>query len=115
MPWPIPGASRDARCSRPALQATRAGLLDLQWDLLCPMCRGPQVSAGSLREINPNVHCAGCQIDFTVSFDRFVEITFRPNASVRVIASGNILPRQSATYSARRRATTAARPRVIAL
>lgn len=69
------------------LRATRAGLLDLQWDLLCPMCRGPQVSTGSLREIDPNVHCAGCQIDFTVSFDRFVEVTFRPNASVRVIAT----------------------------
>jgi len=68
------------------LWATRAGLLDLQWDLLCPMCRGPQVSTGSLREINPNVHCGGCQIDFTVSFDRFVEVTFRPNASVRAIA-----------------------------
>jgi hypothetical protein len=66
--------------------ATRAGLLDLQWDL-SPMCRGPQVSAGSRREIDPNVHCAGCQIDFTVSFDRFVEVTFRPNPGVRLIAS----------------------------
>lgn len=67
--------------------ATRGGLLDLQWDLLCPMCRGPQVSAASLREINPNVHCSGCQIDFTASFDRFVEVTFRPNAAVRPIAT----------------------------
>src|ERR1700730_15067646 len=67
--------------------ATRAGMLDLQWDLLCPMCRGPQVSTGSLREINPNVHCGGCQIDFTVSFDRFVEVTFRPNAGIRIIAT----------------------------
>ena len=67
--------------------ATRAGLLDLQWDLLCPLCRGPQVSTGSLREINPSIHCTGCQIDFTVSFDRFVEVTFRPNAAVRLIAS----------------------------
>jgi hypothetical protein len=73
-------------------RATRAGLLDLQWDLLCPMCRGPQASTGSLREINPNIHCSGCQIDFTVSFDRFVEVTFRPNASVRLIPR-NILPR----------------------
>jgi class 3 adenylate cyclase len=50
------------------------------------MCRGPQVSAGSLQEINTNVHCAGCQIDFTVNFDRFVEVTFRPNASLRLVA-----------------------------
>lgn len=63
--------------------ATRLGLLDLQWDLLCPMCRGPQETSGSLKDIHSKVHCEGCQIDFNVSFDRFVEVTFRPNAAVR--------------------------------
>ncbi|HET6890623.1 MAG TPA: DUF5939 domain-containing protein [Pyrinomonadaceae bacterium] len=65
------------------LLATRAGLLDLQWDLLCPLCRGAQESETSLRNINSKVHCETCRIDFTVNFDRFVEVTFRPNASVR--------------------------------
>jgi class 3 adenylate cyclase len=65
--------------------ATRVGLLDLQWDLLCPMCRGPQESSGSLREINARVHCEGCQIDFNVNFDRFVELTFRPNVALRQV------------------------------
>lgn len=65
------------------LRATRIGLLDLQWDLLCPMCRGAQESENSLRDINARVHCETCRIDFTVNFDRFVEVTFRPNASVR--------------------------------
>jgi adenylate cyclase len=65
------------------LLATRQGLLDLQWDLLCPLCRGPQESESSLREISSKVHCETCRIDFTVNFDRFVEITFKPNASVR--------------------------------
>jgi len=65
------------------LRATRFGLLDLQWDLLCPLCRGPQESGASLREISSKIHCETCRIDFTVNFDRFVEITFRPNASVR--------------------------------
>ncbi|HKR59665.1 MAG TPA: adenylate/guanylate cyclase domain-containing protein [Pyrinomonadaceae bacterium] len=65
------------------LRATRAGLLDLRWDLLCPLCRGPQESEGSLSEISSKVHCETCRIDFTVNFDRFVEITFRPNAAVR--------------------------------
>jgi class 3 adenylate cyclase len=67
------------------LRATRAGLLDLRWDLLCPLCRSPQESETSLSEISSNVHCETCRIDFTVNFDRFVEITFRPNASVRSI------------------------------
>lgn len=65
------------------LRATRTGLLDFKWDLLCPMCRGPQESPGSLKDINPHVHCEACQIDFTVDFDRYVELTFHPNPAVR--------------------------------
>jgi class 3 adenylate cyclase len=67
--------------------ATRIGLLDLQWDLLCPMCRGPQESTTTLRELHAQGHCVGCQIDFDVNFDRFVEVTFRPNAVVRDVAA----------------------------
>lgn len=67
------------------LRATRVGLLDFQWDLLCPLCRGPQESGVSLKDIKAEVHCAGCQIDFTINFDRYVELTFRPNAAVRSI------------------------------
>ena len=65
------------------LRATRAGLLDFQWDLLCPLCRGPQQSGVSLKDIESNIHCETCQIDFTVNFDRYVELTFRPNPAVR--------------------------------
>jgi class 3 adenylate cyclase len=67
------------------LWATRLGMLDLQWDLICPMCRGAGESNSSLRDINSNVHCDGCKIDFTVNFDRSVELTFRPNPSIRKI------------------------------
>ena len=65
------------------LRAVRVGLLDFQWDLLCPLCRGPQESPLSLKDINPHSHCEACKIDFTVDFDRYVELTFRPNAAVR--------------------------------
>jgi adenylate cyclase len=57
--------------------------LDLRWDLLCPLCRGPQESGSSLSDIDSSVHCETCRIDFTVNFDRFVELTFRPNALIR--------------------------------
>lgn len=67
------------------LRATRVGLLDLQWDLLCPLCRGPQESGSSLQDIDSQVHCETCRIDFTVNFDRFVELTFRPNATIRTM------------------------------
>ncbi|MEK6280936.1 MAG: adenylate/guanylate cyclase domain-containing protein [Acidobacteriota bacterium] len=71
------------------LRSTRFGLLDLQWELLCPLCRGSQETGGSLREISSDVHCESCRIDFTVNFDRFVEVTFRPNALLREVQLQN--------------------------
>jgi class 3 adenylate cyclase len=65
------------------LRATRGGLLDLRWELLCPVCRGTQQSAETLRDVRADQHCDSCRIDFTVAFDRSVEVVFRPNASVR--------------------------------
>lgn len=63
-------------------QATRAGMLDLQWNLICPMCRGGD-AADSLKELSASVHCDGCNIDFSVNFEQSVELTFRPNPSIR--------------------------------
>jgi class 3 adenylate cyclase len=67
------------------LRATRAGVLDLQWDLMCPLCRGASETGTSLRDINAKVHCDACRIDFKANFDRFVELTFRPNALIRQV------------------------------
>lgn len=67
------------------LQATRVGLLDLQWELICPHCRGAVQTAGSLAGVQAQAECAGCSIDFNVNFDRSVELTFRPNASIRQV------------------------------
>jgi len=67
------------------LRATRLGLLDLQWEVMCPLCRGPQETDSTLHDITQQVHCETCMIDFTVNFDRFVELTFRPNALIRRI------------------------------
>lgn len=65
------------------LLATRAGLLDFRWDLLCPRCRGAKLTGKTLSEIVAQVHCDACQIDFTVNFDQSVELTFRPNPAIR--------------------------------
>ena len=66
------------------LAATRAGMLDLQWNLICPMCRGGP-AMDSLREIASQVHCPACSIDFTVNFEQSVELTFRLNPSIRQV------------------------------
>src|SRR3989440_3416595 len=66
------------------LYATRAGILDLQWNLICPLCRGGS-GVASLNEVAPKVHCPGCNIDFSVNFEQSVELTFRPNPSIREV------------------------------
>src|SRR5438105_7362420 len=38
------------------LRATRTGILDLQWNLICPMCRGGEAN-DSLKDIDSQVHC----------------------------------------------------------
>ena len=68
------------------LCATRTGILDLQWNLICPMCRGGSKTQ-SLKEVASKVHCPGCNIDFTVNFEQSVELTFRPNPSIRLAES----------------------------
>jgi class 3 adenylate cyclase len=65
------------------LHATRSGLLDLQWNVLCPLCRGAKASTPTLRGLQDQVHCDTCNINFTANFDRSVELTFRPNSSIR--------------------------------
>ncbi len=68
------------------LSATRAGMLEFQWEILCPMCRGSKSKSSKLAELAETVHCEACQIDFTANFDQLVELTFRPGASIRPIS-----------------------------
>jgi len=81
--WGVPRREALELC----LRATRAGLLDLRWELLCPVCRGAGQSAESLRDVRADQHCDSCQINFTVAFDRSVEVVFRPSPSVRRVES----------------------------
>ena len=64
------------------LRATRAGVLDMYWDLLCPSCRGTTEGHTNLAEVHGTSHCNTCQIDFSVNFDHNIEVVFRPNPSV---------------------------------
>ena len=68
------------------LQATRQGLLELRWELLCPRCRGSAASEATLESAGRQVHCDTCRIDFTADFERSVELAFRPTAAIRPIA-----------------------------
>jgi adenylate cyclase len=67
------------------LHATRAGMLDMYWDLLCPECRGVAEDHARLGDLHASSHCNTCQIDFNANFDHNVEVIFRPNPSVRAV------------------------------
>jgi class 3 adenylate cyclase len=67
------------------LRATRLGLFDLQWDVLCPLCRGVKEAIPRLGALNQQVHCETCNIDFTANFDRSVELTFCPSPAIRAV------------------------------
>jgi class 3 adenylate cyclase len=67
------------------LRATRAGILDMSWDILCPSCRGMTEGHSNLAAVSGDSHCNTCQIDFSANFDHNIEVIFRPNASVRFV------------------------------
>lgn len=58
------------------LAATRGGLLDLRWTLICPSCRGPKNRVGALGAVGGPVHCDACGVSYEPGFDRNVEVTF---------------------------------------
>ena len=70
------------------LAAVRAGVLDMSWDVLCPRCRGAKASTDLLTSLQQEVHCPSCNIDYDAAFSRNVEVTFRPNPSIRRLQMG---------------------------
>ncbi len=70
------------------LRSVKAGLLTLQWELLCPNCRGAKAGAGTLEQLPRGAHCATCNIDYERDFSRNVELTFRPSPAIRPLVEG---------------------------
>jgi adenylate cyclase len=68
------------------LRATRCGLLNLSWEVLCPNCRSSRQSpAASLSQIKSVAHCDVCEIKYDAEFDKSVELKFSVNAAVRPV------------------------------
>lgn len=58
------------------LYATKRGVFNLSWELMCPNCRVSKKRAESLAEINPVFHCDLCGINYEANLDRYVELHF---------------------------------------
>ncbi len=70
---------------RIALHATRAGLLELSWDTICPHCRGVRDESDKLSGLVAESRCEACDVDFTTDGLEAVEVTFRVHPSVRLV------------------------------
>jgi len=64
------------------LHATRLGLLNLTWDLICPHCRGVRTESSSLSELRPEGHCDICKISFDTAAPDAFEVTFHVHPSI---------------------------------
>ena len=69
---------------RLCLTATRHGLLNLSWNLMCPNCRVCKEETETLSDIGRQVHCEMCGVNYDLNFDRYVELSFRVHPVVRV-------------------------------
>jgi class 3 adenylate cyclase len=67
------------------LTATRAGLFNLTWDVICPHCRGVREEVGSLGKLPKRGNCEVCRIDFDATSFNVLEVTFHVHPSVRPV------------------------------
>jgi class 3 adenylate cyclase len=79
--WDVP----EDELLRAALHATRSGLLELSWDVVCPHCRGVREEHAALGGVPAKSTCDVCAIDFGTGDPEAVEITFRVHPSIRAV------------------------------
>ena len=66
------------------LHATRAGLLNLSWEVLCPNCRSTRLPRNAdLKKLLRTAHCDVCNIKFDAEFDKSVELKFSVHPALR--------------------------------
>jgi class 3 adenylate cyclase len=70
------------------LHASRLGLFDLSWNVLCPGCGGVLDANTSLKSVESEAYtCALCAAGYEPTLDEMVEVTFTVSPSVRRIAA----------------------------
>lgn len=72
------------------LHASRLGIFDLSWNVLCPGCGGVLDANTSLRTVQSDEYnCALCAAGYEPTLDEMVEVTFTVSPRVRRIAAHN--------------------------
>lgn len=70
------------------LHAANVGLVDIAWDLWCPVCNVPHDIAPSLAQISGQGSCTACGEVYTRDLVGSVELIFRPHREVRDVGTG---------------------------
>ncbi|HVO17017.1 MAG TPA: adenylate/guanylate cyclase domain-containing protein [Alphaproteobacteria bacterium] len=70
------------------LEAVKAGLLGMDWTILCPRCRGAKTTATTLEALPDSGHCDSCNVAYGRDFARNVELEFHPAPAIRTVAGG---------------------------
>ena len=72
------------------LHASRLGLFEMSWNILCPGCGGVLDANTSLKTVQNDVYnCALCAAGYEPTLDEMVEVTFTVNPRVRHIEAHN--------------------------
>jgi class 3 adenylate cyclase len=70
------------------VHASRLGLFDMSWNMLCPGCGGVLDASATLKSLDKaDYPCAICAADYSPSLDEMVEVSFTVNPRVRRIAA----------------------------
>lgn len=75
----------EAALLRAALHATRAGILEMSWDVVCPHCRGVREERRALADVPEASTCEVCRVDFGTDLDNAIEITFHVHGALRSV------------------------------
>ncbi len=72
------------------LHATRLGLFDLSWNVLCPSCGGILDANTSLRTVESEAYtCALCAAGYEPTLDEMIDVTFTVSPRIRRIVAHN--------------------------
>jgi hypothetical protein len=79
--WNVDSRELLATC----LHATRAGMLELSWDIVCPLCRGTRMEVTELSGVPRDASCEVCEVAFETCEEHALEITFHAHPAVREV------------------------------
>ncbi|MFK7769076.1 MAG: protein kinase [Mariniblastus sp.] len=67
------------------LRGVEVGLLNMSWDVICPVCRIAAGNVSSLSRIKGHGNCDVCNLEFEIDFSKSVEVIFSAHPEIRLI------------------------------